>query len=454
MDPKLEEVLSKYEPQLRAALETMLSKVQSSASVAQIEAYIVAGDLSGLVGYVQKLYAAAAPEMIAVLSAIVAAAGTAAESDIRSAAAKVQRENQRLAAAGLRLMPVPIGSPPMPQSAAGITFYGEGKTEDSPGFRFNPVNPKTIAATRTWQGNLIQQMTLTAREGVMAHVRAGLLAGENPRTTARKIKVGLPLTASQQGHVANFGNDIDRIVVDGMRSGRSWGLYTAKDIADLKVNDPKAFRQLNFTAKEQAEGRRWAKISRSAGTLAAGQKPIGFVDDPLTQAGENAFRIDADGNPIDRMTRWRLRDKTLDPYLFDVIDAQQKGDKVALAKAKAALKSKAAEMKTRYNERYIKHRSQVIARTEGLRAANLGSYESWRQAVEDTGVLEPDQIKRRWVTAKDDRVRPDHRGAAGQVRAFHEPFVVGGDRVMMPPHMPNCRCTQAFIVDLKAGLPG
>lgn len=449
MDPKLAEVLSKYEPQLRAAVESMLAKLKSSASVAEIEAYIVAGDLSGLVGYVQKLYAAAAPEMIAVLSAIVAAAGTAAEADIRSAAAKAVRENRRLAAAGLRLMPVPIGSPPMPASAAGITFYGEGKTEDSPGFRFNPINPKTIAATRTWQGNLIQQMTLTAREGIMAQVREGLLAGENPRATARKIRVGLPLTASQQGHVASFADDIDRIVADGMRSGRSWGLYTAKDIADLKANDPKIFRQLNFTAKEQAEGRRWAKISRAAGTLAQGQKPIGFVADPLTQAGENAFRIDVNGNPIDRLTRWRLRDKTMDPYVFDVIDAQQKGDKVALAKAKAALKAKASEIKSRYGDRYIKHRSMVIARTEAMRAANLGSYESWRQALEDNGLFEPGQIKRRWVTAKDDRVRPDHRGAAGQVRGFAEPFVVGGDRVMMPPHQPNCRCTVAYIVDLK-----
>jgi hypothetical protein len=212
------------------------------------------------------------------------------------------------------------------------------------------------------------------------------------------------------------------------------------------------FRQLNFTAKEQIEGRRWAKISRAAGTLAEGQKPIGFVADPRTQGGENAFRIDADGNPIDRMTRWRLRDKTMDPYIFDVVDAQQKGDKVALAKAKAALKAKAAEMKARYGERYIKHRSQVIARTEGLRAANLGSYESWRQAVEDTGVLDAGQVRRKWITAKDDRVRPDHRGAAGQERGFNEPFEIGPDRerVMFPPHQPNCRCTTAYRVVLTA----
>jgi hypothetical protein len=452
MDPKLAEVLAKFEPQLRAAVEAMLRKVQSSASLSTIEAFVVQGDIAGLVGYVQKLYAAAAPEMIAVLSAIVAAAGVSAEADIRAAAAKVQRENRRLAAQGLRLMPVPVGAPQMPQGPAGITFYGEGKTPDAPGYRFNPINPKTIAATRTWQGNLIQQMSLTAREGIMAQVREGLLAGENPRTTARKIRVGLPLTASQQGHVASFADDIDRIVADGMRSARSWGIYTAKDIADLKANDPKVFRQLNFTAKEQIEGRRWAKISRAAGTLAEGQKPIGFVADPRTQGGENAFRIDADGNPIDRMTRWRLRDKTMDPYIFDVVDAQQKGDKVALAKAKAALKAKAAEMKARYGERYIKHRSQVIARTEGLRAANLGSYESWRQAVEDTGVLDAGQVRRKWITAKDDRVRPDHRGAAGQERGFNEPFEIGPDRerVMFPPHQPNCRCTTAYRVVLTA----
>jgi SPP1 gp7 family putative phage head morphogenesis protein len=282
----------------------------------------------------------------------------------------------------------------------------------------------------------------------MAQVRAGLIAGENPRTTARKIKVGLPLTASQQGHVASFADDIDRIVAEGMRSGKSWGLYTAKDIADLQASNPKLAQQLGFTAREMKEGRRWGKISRSAGTLVGDSKPIGFVADPRTQAGENAFRIDADGNPIDRMWKWRLRDKTLDPYLFDVIAAEQAGDPVALAKAKAALQGKAALMKTRYNERYIKHRSMVIARTEALRAANLGSYEGWRQAIQDTGALDEAQIKRRWVTAKDDRVRPDHRGAAGQVRGFNEPFMVGGQGVMFPPHQPNCRCTVAYVVDL------
>lgn len=482
MDPKLAEVLSKYEPQLRAAVEAMLAKVKSSASVAEIEAYIVAGDLSGLVGYVQKLYAAAAPEMIAVLSAIVAAAGTAAEVDIRSAAAKAVRENQRLAAAGLRLMPVPIGSPPMPQSAAGITFYGEGKTEDSPGFRFNPINPKTIAATRTWQGNLIQQMTLTAREGIMAQVRAGLLAGENPRATARKIRVGLPLTASQQGHVASFEQALDEIVAGAKNIDASWGLYTPEMIERMRKDNPVKFRQMNFTPGEIESGRQWAKISRAAGGV-GGQGPIGFQGGgdqmPKTfttqymdatgqirtrthsfvQTGESAFRVDAKGNPLDGITSFRLRDKRMDPYLYEVLAAKTPEAKV-FARKQLADATKA--MKARYLERYTKHRAMVIARTEAMRAANLGSFEGWRQALEDNGLFEPGQVRAYWTTAKDDRVRPDHvslgrkygRGTKGV--PFGTPFSAPGRLandpprpVMFPPLDPNCRCVLTYGVDLS-----
>jgi hypothetical protein len=481
VDPKLAEVLSKYEPQLRAAVEAMLAKVQSSASLAQIEAFILQGDIAGLVGYVQKLYAAAAPEMIAVLSAIVAAAGTAAEADIRSAAAKAVRENQRLAAAGLRLMPVPIGSPQMPASGAGITFYGEGKTPDSPGYRFNPINPKTIAATRTWQGNLIQEMLPPGREDIMAMVREGLLAGENPRTTARKIRVGLDLTTSQKGHVENFGATIDEIVAGAKNIDASWGLYTPEMIERMRKDNPVKFRQMNFTPGEIKGGRQWAKISRAAGGV-GGQGPIGFQGGgdqmPKTfttqymdatgqirtrthsfvQTGESAFRVDAKGNPLDGITSFRLRDKRLDPYLYEVMAAKTPEAK---AFAQKQLDAVAGQMKKRYHERYTKHRSMVIARTEALRAANLGSYEAWRQALEDNSLFEPGQVRAYWTTAKDDRVRPDHvslgrkygRGTKGV--PFGTPFTAPGRLandpprpVMFPPLDPNCRCVLTYGVDL------
>ena len=482
MDPKLAEVLKKYEPKLQAAVEEMLRKVESSASLAQIEAYIMAGDIAGMTAYVQKLYAAAAPPMLAVLSAIVVEAGIAAEADIQAAAVKAERENRRLAAAGRALMPVPIGSPQMPASAAGITFYGAGKDADGPGYRFNPVNPKTVAATRTWQGNLIQEMLTPDREAIMAQVREGLLAGENPRTTARKIKENLDLTASQKGHVASFAQTLDEVVAGAANIDGSWGLYTPDMIARMKKENPSKYARMNFTQGEIKDGRRWAKMSRAAGGV-GNQGPIGFQGGgdqmPKTfktqymdaegkirtrthsfvQTGETAFRVDAKGNPLDGVTSFRLRDKRLDPYLYEVMAAQTPEAK---AFARKQLAGAAKTMKDRYHERYVKHRSQVIARTEGLRAANLGSYESWRQAIEDNGMFEPGQVRAYWLTAKDDRVRPTHvlmgkkygRGTGGV--PFGTPFIAPGRLaadgprpVLFPPLDPNCRCVLTYGIDLK-----
>lgn len=464
MTPTIEEIVAKYEPQVAAALQEMFASVLATASTAKIEAYIRAGDLNGLQAYVTSLYVDAAPGFLLILTETVTAAGIAAEEDIDRAAEQARRAQ----AAGNRNALIPTTALPRLDAdvPAGVLMTGY---EAAGGFRYNPVNPQTVAATRTWQGNLIQQMAMAQREAVMAIVREGVIAGQNPRTTARKVREGLTLTQSQTRHVAAFGEDIDRIIADGIRSAQTWGLYTPDQIAALKRDNPRAYRDLNFTATEEKVGRKWGKISRASGTLASDGrtpkpvKPIGFVAPPTTQGGENAFRIDSEGRPIDRMTSWRLRDKTLDPLIYDIVAAEERltkaratGGAVKIAQAqakldaaKAALGARAQEVKDRYLARYVKHRSMVIARTETLRAANLGQYESWRQAVQ-ASVVPESAMKRKWRTAGDDRVRLDHRGASGQEVGMQQPFIVGGESVMFPPHQPNCRCTVTYRVDLNA----
>lgn len=69
-------------------------------------------------------------------------------------------------------------------------------------------------------------------------------------------------------------------------------------------------------------------------------------------------------------------------------------------------------MVTRYRERYIKYRSQVIARTEALRTISTAEYEMFRQQI-DQGRLNGDRVKRFWSTAKDERIRANHRAIPG-----------------------------------------
>lgn len=441
-------VIAGYEPRIRRALLQMLASLPATVSEAKLYAMIKAGDLNGIFALVDAAYVAAAAPFLNALAAAVTNAGDRAAKDISD---QIERA-LRLNAAGARI-PVPAGAmPSLGGATTGITGL------DIEGFRYLPVNPRTVQATRTWQGNLIREMALKERERVMDHIRQGVLEGANPRQTARHIRENLGLTTTQSRHVTSFEADLDRIIDGGMRSARGWGIYTPKQIETLRVADPKKFKQLNFTARERAEGRRWAKISRAAGTLQYDpdkgikpSKPIGFVDDKRTESGPSAYRIDAKGRPIDAMTSWRLRDKTFDPYIYDIVAAREAGDATAEAAARKRLGAKKAEMVQRYRERYLKHRSEVIARTETLRAANLGSYEAWRQAVEEGDLFTDAQVRRHWLTARDDRVRLDHRSIPGMNPGgvgMREPFKTPTGAVMIPPHEPNCRCGVQYRADL------
>ncbi len=62
----------------------------------------------------------------------------------------------------------------------------------------------------------------------------------------------------------------------------------------------------------------------------------------------------------------------------------------------------------RYRQRSIKYRSEVIARTESLRAVSLGEYTSLQQAVNE-GFIDRDKVKRFWVFTKDGKTRNAHR---------------------------------------------
>ncbi len=102
----------------------------------------------------------------------------------------------------------------------------------------------------------------------------------------------------------------------------------------------------------------------------------------------------------------------------------------------------------RYRQRTLKYRSEVIGRTESLRATNGGQRDMLRAAV-DEGDLRQDQLKREWNTAIDERVRDSHSPMSGQeVTGTEIPFISGlGNELLYPgdPGAPaedtvQCRC--------------
>ena len=101
-----------------------------------------------------------------------------------------------------------------------------------------------------------------------------------------------------------------------------------------------------------------------------------------------------------------------------------------------------------FAERMPPYRTEMIARTETIRSSNAGS----TQIYKDWGVQ-----KHEWLATLDDRVRPDHLEANGQIVKVGEPFDVSGemleypgDPVGDPGNTINCRCTTVPIVEEEA----
>lgn len=100
----------------------------------------------------------------------------------------------------------------------------------------------------------------------------------------------------------------------------------------------------------------------------------------------------------------------------------------------------------RYTERYVKYRSEVIGRTEALRAVHQANHEAYRQAVAD-GVIDPERLERTWETRVDGRQRDSHLILNQQKRGLEEtwqtrrgPILYPGDPEADAAEVIQCRC--------------
>lgn len=133
-----------------------------------------------------------------------------------------------------------------------------------------------------------------------------------------------------------------------------------------------------------------------------------------------------------------------------------RGDKTIRAAARSGRKLPADKIDwlvTRYTDRYVKHRSEVIGRTEAMRAVNQGNEETYRQAIAD-GTINAEQLSREWRTRIDGRERRTHFFLNGQKKGWGEPWVTENGELRYPgdPRAPAketilCRC--AILTRIK-----
>ncbi len=161
------------------------------------------------------------------------------------------------------------------------------------------------------------------------------------------------------------------------------------------------------------------------------------------QRAVNNYRRLLEQNSAEALTR-RLRDARFDRSL-----------RAAIANEQPLSRGQIDRMVERYRDRYLKHRSEVIARTEALRSVHEGAEESFRQAMAE-GHFTPEEVRRLWNTARDERVRSTHATMHRQEQPVGVPFISGagaalrypGDAAAPPEESIQCRCVVATRVEL------
>ncbi len=136
-----------------------------------------------------------------------------------------------------------------------------------------------------------------------------------------------------------------------------------------------------------------------------------------------------------------LRDRRFDPTVQRAVD-----DKEPLTKTQIN------RMVDRYRAKALRSRTKTISRTEALTSINEANNEAYRQAIEN-GFLEPEQIRREWITRLDPAVRDSHLPLHGEVRNFNQvfetflgPLRFPGDPLGTAANVINCRCALAITI--------
>lgn len=120
--------------------------------------------------------------------------------------------------------------------------------------------------------------------------------------------------------------------------------------------------------------------------------------------------------------------------------------RAAVARQRPLGAAKIDQMVERYTQRFIKYRSEVIGRTEALRAVHEGNEEGYRQAIAN-GTIDAERLRRTWSTRLDGRERDTHLLLNGEEKRWGEPWVTRHGAIRYPgdPEAPaaetiQCRC--------------
>ena len=142
-------------------------------------------------------------------------------------------------------------------------------------------------------------------------------------------------------------------------------------------------------------------------------------------------------DPREALTR-QLRDKRFDRTVRRAMGTKRDpvtGLRTPLTGAEGGeplTKAQIDKMVSRYQERFVKYRSETIARTESLRVVHEGNDQMMQQAF-DSGVLDPNDVEQRWSHSGLADGRDFHASMHGQKRPYGKPFLSGLGNLLRYP---------------------
>lgn len=172
----------------------------------------------------------------------------------------------------------------------------------------------------------------------------------------------------------------------------------------------------------------------------AGDLIQGIGDDALAAVRQLVGRAFVDGIPPAEMARFIREIIGLDARRATALYNYRKGLELA-----GLSPGKIAQLVDKYAAKLLRDRALTIARTETIRAANMGQQLTWVGAAKE-GLLDPKRVERVWIVTPDDRLCERCAGMGGKrVGLLDDPFVEmkGGvviETVEVPPLHPRCRC--------------
>ena len=227
-------------------------------------------------------------------------------------------------------------------------------------------------------------------------------------------------------------------------------------IAELRNTPPERFRTFFLRDLQRSMEQRIAVLGdrlkqevrpRIQGALEAGRQSI---QEPIAILGVNIPLIHLPQNLVDVVQGFtadlikRISEETRLRINADLASSILRGD--SILDAARRIGHSLHQPATTFGA--ISSRAERIARTEVLRAYSIAQQSSLRQIADYVPALE-----KQWIATLDDRTRPAHRQAHGQVRSWDEPFTVDGEELFYPrdpggspENTINCRCVLVPVV--------